>query len=1397
MDEVTAEETESLKREVQALRAALDACCERERRYRSVFDAMSEGFGLAEFMLDAQGRPYDFRLLEVNAAFSRLTGFPAEVARGRTARELVPSIEPYWFDALATVALTGEPVRVENYLEGLGKWFDAFVYRTAPGQFAFLFVDVTGRKAAERATAERFKLAEAVFTHSLSALAVLDCHYNFLRVNEAYARSARRPVDKFVGRNHFELYPSESKAIFDEVVRTKQPYTTFNRPFVYPDQPERGVTWWDWTLVPVLDARGEVEYLLLSLVEVTERVQAEQSLRESEARYRRQAAELEQIYRTAPIGLAVLDSELRFVHVNARLAETNGVPAEAHLGRAVREVVPWVADRAEPLLRRVLESGEPVPEFEASAETPAQPGVQRTWVSQYWPLKNGAGRVFGINVVAEEVTERRQLEAARERERQFRTLAENSTDVVARFDRALRRIYVNPAIEAVVGRPRNATLGRSNRELGLPEPLACTLDRHLEQVFTTGHPHTMEVALPTPQGERVFDSRLVPELGADGQVETVLAISRDITERKRAEAALRESASKYRTVVESLYEGIWLIDAEGITTFVNARMAELLGYRAEEMLGKSLFEFMGEAAMAMARANLARGYGGVKADYEFEFRRKDGTPLLTRIATTPLFDEAGRYRGALAAAVDLSAQKEAERALRTYAQGQDFLVETAMRLLQPLGRQALFEFVAERMHTLTDGGIVVLSEFDPVKRRTILSALGSTAEQRTKLRRLFGRDPVGITLDFPESIRERMLPGEFERLSGGICELAFHKFPQALCDALERELGIREVYAMAFSVEQDLLGTAAALTRAEGLPQKRLIESVVTQAALALKRGRAEEALRAERNFFDAVFDLQGAIVAILDRHWRIVRMNRAYYTITGFAHGNAIGQDFRALLAPTNAKTVARPLDALANHRPLDEFESPVRVGDGTTRDIAWRTTVLRNEEGEVDYIIATGIDITERKRMEARTRHLAEHDALTELPNRRLMLELLATALRSAARNRRKVALLFLDLDRFKAINDTLGHEAGDALLKEVAARLTGRVRRSDIVARLGGDEFTVFLPDLARGEQAGEVGAEIVQSFEHPFHLAEQSLYVTTSVGISLFPDDSDTPEGLLRRADLAMYEAKEQGRNTYRFYNPAVDSRARERMRIENALREALADGGLRVLYQPEVDLHTGRLLAVEALLRWSHPQLGWLAPSQFIPVAEETDLIMALDDWVLRTACAQARHWRDQGLPPLVVAVNLSAKRFERPDLLEAVRRNLAENRLSPESLELELTERTVMRHIDQSIERMRELSALGVRIAVDDFGTGYSSLNYLKRLPIDKLKIDQSFVRDIATDPDDRAIIQAVTALAHTLSKRVIAEGVETEAQRQFLDTTGCDEGQGFLFAEPLPPEQLRDWLVH
>lgn len=485
--------------------------------------------------------------------------------------------------------------------------------------------------------------------------------------------------------------------------------------------------------------------------------------------------------------------------------------------------------------------------------------------------------------------------------------------------------------------------------------------------------------------------------------------------------------------------------------------------------------------------------------------------------------------------------------------------------------------------------------------------------------------------------------------------------------------------------------------------------------------------------------------------------------------------------------------------HRRLSEatggnYDEVVRVvrPDGTVRWVRDRAFPIRDAEGNVYRVAGIAEDITARRESEQRLVYLAHYDGLTNLPNRLLFYDRLGHAISLAKREQWIVGVMFIDVDRFKDVNDTLGHAVGDRLLQKVSERLIKSVRSDDTVGRLGGDEFAVVLSKLATGQDAEAVAQKILRSFDDPFALdSGTEVYVTGSIGITLYPIDSMDRDSLLKNADLAMYHAKEEGRNTYERYSPEMDSRNAGRLDMQAMLRRALEREEFTLYYQPKVDVQSKRVIGVEALIRWNSPELGFVSPEDFIPIAEEVGLIVPIGEWVLRTACTQNRAWQNEGHAPLVMSVNLSARQFREKNLVDKIMDILIETRLEARYLDLEITESLIMNHADSTIILLERLHELGVGLSIDDFGTGYSSLAYLKRFPVQSLKIDQSFVRDLTTDADDAAIVTAVVAMARSLKLKVIAEGVETKEQLDFLATLQCDEYQGYYFGRPVPAESF------
>ncbi|MDJ0389917.1 EAL domain-containing protein [Roseomonas sp. E05] len=585
------------------------------------------------------------------------------------------------------------------------------------------------------------------------------------------------------------------------------------------------------------------------------------------------------------------------------------------------------------------------------------------------------------------------------------------------------------------------------------------------------------------------------------------------------------------------------------------------------------------------------------------------------------------------------------------------------------------------------------------------------------------------------------------------------------------------------------------LTRARNLLRMREQQQIIQRRAATLQqeledstRSR-EELLRDSRQALAQVIDTVPALISAADRQGRCVFVNAMQARFAGASPETLVGHDVSLLFGPERAAHY-RALDRLVfrSGEALPEREEEATGPDGTPRSFLTSKAPFRNARGEMVAVLTTAIDITERKQAERRLGHMVQHDALTGLPNRIGLDERLRRELARGRRGDHFFALLLFDLDRFKAVNDALGHHMGDALLRSVSQRLLQALHPGETLARLGGDEFAILQTEIAGAEQAAALAQRVIAALAEPFLCEGHSLSVSASLGITMHPRDGAEPDELLRNADLAMYRAKAEGRNGWRFFAAPMEAHARQVMQIEADLRQALARGELVLHYQPQVELCSGRIVGAEALLRWQ--RLGMLvAPGAFLSVAEETGLIGPINEWVMGEACRQAAAWCAAGLPRLRIGVNLSPVQFRHQDVPAMVLAALEESGLDPRLLELELTEGILMNQGEEMAATLQSLRDRGVHLSVDDFGTGYSSFNYVKNFPVDRLKIDQSFVGGMTSEPNSAAIVRTIIELAHTLGLQVVAEGVETEAQLEALRAEGCDEVQGYYFSRPLPAE--------
>lgn len=832
-----------------------------------------------------------------------------------------------------------------------------------------------------------------------------------------------------------------------------------------------------------------------------------------------------------------------------------------------------------------------------------------------------------------------------------------------------------------------------------------------------------------------------PHPMANGQI-AYNGFIEDITDRKRNAELLQENEARYRRIVETATEGIWSIDGQHLTTFVNVAMQQMLGYSEADMLGKAVEDFIFEEDLALHRQQMAERHNGQDGRYERRFRRKDGSECWCLISTTVLHDNDGHFTGSFAMFSDITAIKHAER-------------EVAER--ESLLKQ-IFDTSSVAIFLVDKAGIIVHANQRMAEMFgcPLPQLIGSTYTSHVHpSERISGQQQMLALLN--SSITSVDLERRYWRADGS--EFWGHLTGKRFLDVQGNEMGLVGVIA--------------------DISQRRKIEDELRIAA--------------------TTFQIQDGLV-VTNAAGVIVRVNAAFSEVSGYSQEEAIGQTPAILHSGEHEDSFYREMWATLLSEGKWQGEIWNRRKNGEIFPEWLTITAVRDADNRISHYVGAYRDITEHKAAEEAIRNLAFYDPLTTLPNRRLLLDRLHQGMAASSRNGLHGALIFIDLDNFKTLNDTLGHDLGDLLLVEVSKRLQHSVREGDTVARLGGDEFVIMLAGLHPAveeavAQAEAVGHNIIQTLNPPFHLGKHELRSTPSIGITLFKGNTHSVDELLKRADLAMYQAKAAGRNTLRFFDPAMQASINARMVMENELYRAIEAGEFALHYQPQLDM-AGHICGVEALIRWQNPKRGMVSPAEFIPVAEETGQILPIGHWVLMQACEQLLAWRDNPLTAqLSISVNVSAKQFRLPMFVDEVRNLIRHTGIDPTRLKLELTESMLLIDVNDAIVKMTALQGLGLSFALDDFGTGYSSLAYLKKLPLDQVKIDQSFVRDVLTDPNDTAICRAVIALGKSLGLAVIAEGVETTSQRDFLLAEGCDFAQGYLFAKPMPAVELIGWL--
>jgi diguanylate cyclase (GGDEF)-like protein/PAS domain S-box-containing protein len=1189
--------------------------------------------------------------------------------------------------------------------------------------------------------------------------------------------------------------------------------------------------------------------LLHSIIhDVSERRRAEEALKDSEERFKA-------LFEQAAVGVAEIDSlSGRFLRVNRKHCQIMGHSREKLLASTFMEITHPDDLQADLEHMRLLREGR-IEEFSLEKRQIRGDGsvvwINLT-VAPLWKQGQPPSRHIAVveDITARKLTE----EALRRSEETLRSLVSANPESLLLVDHQGLVLALNQTAANRLGVDAERFIGQDVFGI-IPPEIAQSRRRHMQQALASGqavrfrdqrqgrhYDHCM-CPIPHAQGqagrlaifamdiseqvwaqERLAEARDHLESKVQERTEQLEAanheLQQEIAQRQAAQDALAASEKRWRRAVQWAPLPMMIHAEDGEVLLINDAWTELTGYTLADIptIGRWV-DLAYNPEMGWIKKAIKKIYHlDRRMDAgEFRVRAKDGRVLTWHFNGAPLGIGADGRRLAISIAMDVSERKQAEEKINSVARFPDenphpvlrftpegallYANKAATMLLELMWRDrdsqqdqprsfrdaaswALATGVIQTAEVKAGDYIFSLS-FVPVAGAGYVNIYGMDITQRKR-----AEESMRVLAKFPDEN-----PNPVLRLSTqGIVNYANQACRQSLgahnCQEgqpapviLEPGLahGPGSQDSREFEVEWEGRWYLFASTPVSETGEIYFYGRDVTE----------RKQLEHQRQMASTVFDnsLEGIIIA--DPEGKVQMVNAAYSTITGFQPQDIIGTDLDVFRSEGNDPKFLQQIWASLAERGRWSGEYWNRRQNGEAYPEWLNVVLVKDSQGRMANYVVIFHDITDIKSQEEQIKHQAFHDALTGLPNRVLFKDRLGQAIAQADREGQRLAVLFLDLDNFKRVNDSLGHHAGDLLLQETARRLKRCLRETDTVSRLGGDEFTMILREVARPEDTLEAAGRILKALAEPFFIQGHELFVTTSMGITFFPDDAKDSDTLLKNADMAMYRAKDQGRNNLQLFTPALNAEIQHRLRLESQLRQGLEQEEFIVHYQPKVEVASGRVVGMEALVRWQRPGQGLLLPGAFINLAEETGLILPLGEIVLRQACRRTQAWRQAGHPHLCVSVNLSPRQFEQDNLVEMVEEILHQTGLPSIYLELEITEGAMMKSVDKAIAKLVGLASMGVRLSLDDFGTGYSSLSYLKRFSLSALKIDQTFVRDLTHDANDAAIVQTIIAMGHALELQVVAEGVETVEQLEFLGANGCDEYQGYYFSRPLPPDQF------